>query len=134
MAFQVNGTAVIDGSRNFQSSAFPKTVNGFSIVGSGDMKYVRPTTYGAVGTFTIQCCSTSTGSNNFNSGTTVAGSTLMVLVISGRYYCFDTTTNIGHNTSDLQSYAQSGTWRSLSHQAFDTSAGKHMNILWARIS
>ena len=33
MAFQVNGTAVIDGSRNFQSGAFPKTVNGFSIVG-----------------------------------------------------------------------------------------------------
>ena len=132
MAFQVNGTAVIDGSRNFQSGAFPKTVNGFSIVGSGDMKYIRPTTYGAVGTFTIQCCSTSTGSNNFNSGTTVAGSTLMVLVISGRYYSFDTTR--GHNTSDLQSYAQSGTWRSLSHQAFDTSAGKHMNILWARIS
>ena len=132
MAFQVNGTAVIDGSRNFQSGAFPKTVNGFSIVGSGDMKYIRPTTYGAVGTYTMQYCSTSTGSNNFNAGATTAGSTLMVLIISGRHYSWDTTQ--GHNTSDLTAYAQSGTWRSISHQAFDTTSGKHMNILWARIS
>ena len=104
MAFQVNGTAVIDGSRNFQSGAFPKTVNGFSIVGSGDMKYIRPTTYGAVGTYTMQYCSTSTG-NNFNAGATTAGSTLMVLIISGRHYSWDTTQ--GHNTSDLTAYAQS---------------------------
>lgn len=134
MAFQANGTTLIDSSRDFKSAAFGKTVNGQNVVGSGDMKYVRPTTYGAVGTFTIQCCSTSTGSNNLNAGTTVAGSTLMVLVISGRYYCFDTTVNIGHNTSDLTAYSQSGTWRSLSHQAFDTSSGKHMHVLWARIT
>ena len=132
MPFQANGITLIDSSRDFKAAAFGKTVNGYNVVGTGDMKYVRPTTYGSVGTFTIQCCSTSTGSNNLNAGTTVAGSTLMVLVISGRYYSFDSAQ--GHNTSDLQTYAQSGTWRSLSHQAFDTTAGKHMNILWARIS
>lgn len=132
MAFQVNGTAVIDGSRNFQSGAFPKTVNGFSIVGSGDMKYVRPTTYGAVGTYTMQHCSTSTGSNNFNAGATTAGSTLMVLIVNGRHLSWDTSYGVG--TAGLTAYAQSGTWRSISHQAFDTTAGNHMNILWARIS
>lgn len=132
MAFQANGTTLIDSSRDFKAAAFGKTVNGQNVVGTGDMKYVRPTTYGAVGTYTIQCCSTSTGSNNLNAGTTVAGSTLMVLVISGRYYCFDSAQ--GHNTSELQSYSQSGTWRSLSHQAFSTTSGKHMNVLWARIT
>tara|TARA_Y100000033_G_scaffold32591_1_gene31142 strand:- start:18 stop:416 length:399 start_codon:yes stop_codon:yes gene_type:complete len=132
MPFQANGTTLIDSSRDFKAAAFGKTVNGHNVVGTGDMKYVRPTSYGGVGTFTIQCCSTSTGSNNFNAGATTAGSTLMVLVISGRYYSFDASQ--GHNTSDLQTYAQSGTWRSLSHQALDTTAGKHMNILWARIS
>ncbi|BAQ90233.1 hypothetical protein [uncultured Mediterranean phage uvMED] len=130
MPFQANGTTLIDSARAFQAAAFGKTVNGQNVVGTGDMKYIRPTTYGGVGTFTIQCCSTSTGSNNLNAGTTAAGSTLMVLVISGRHYSFDTT--IGHNTSDLTAYAQSGTWRSISHQAYDTNSGKHMNILWAR--
>mgnify|MGYP003135677784 FL=1 len=132
MAFQVNGTTIIDGSRNFASSAFPKTVNGFSIVGSGDMKYIRPTTYGGVGTYTMQYSSTSTGSNNFNAGTTVAGSTLMVLITSGRHRSWDT--SYGHPTSDLTANTQSGTWRSLSHQAYDTQSGRHMNLFLARIS
>jgi len=132
MSFQVNGTTVIDGSRNFQSSAFPKTVNGLSIVGSGDLKYIRPTTYGGIGTFTMGHCSTSTGSNNFNAGATTAGSTLMVLVVSGRHYTFDA--QAGYATSDLTANSQSGTWRSLSHEAYDTTAGKHMSIFWARIS
>ena len=132
MSFQVNGTTIIDGSRNFASSAFPKTVNGFSIVGSGDMKYIRPTTYGGVGTYTMQHSSTSTGSNNFNAGTTVAGSTLMVLISIGRHRSWDTTR--GHPTSDLTANSQSGTWRSLSHQAFDTQSGRHMNLFLARIS
>ena len=132
MPFQANGTTLIDSSRDFKAAAFGKTVNGHNVVGTGDMKYVRPTSYGGVGTFTIQCCSTSTGSNNFNAGATTAGSTLMVLVISGRYYSFDASQ--GHNTSDLQTYAQSGTWRSLSHQALDTTAGKHMHVLWGRIT
>lgn len=42
MGFQINGTTIIDSSRNFATSAFPKTVNGYAIHGSGDLKYVRP--------------------------------------------------------------------------------------------
>lgn len=42
MGFQVNGTTIIDGSRNFATSAFPKTVNGQAIHGSGELKYIRP--------------------------------------------------------------------------------------------
>ena len=133
MSFQVNGTTVIDGSRNFSSSAFPKTVNGFSIVGSGDMKYFRPTTYGGIGTYTVQYPPASTGSNNFNAGTTTAGSNLMVRYSSaGRYENFDSVE--GHPTSDLTSYSRAGTWRSVSWQAYDTTSGRHMNVWWARIS
>ena len=42
MGFQVNGTTIIDSSRNFATSAFPKTVNGQAIHGTGDLKYIRP--------------------------------------------------------------------------------------------
>lgn len=42
MGFQVNGTTIIDNSRNFATSAFPKTVNGQAIHGSGELKYIRP--------------------------------------------------------------------------------------------
>ncbi len=42
MAFQVNGVTVVDFTRTFASTAFPRTVNGISVLGSGDLKYIRP--------------------------------------------------------------------------------------------
>lgn len=83
MGFQVNGTTIIDSSRNFSSSAFGTTVNGNNLVGTGDIKYVRPgvSTLHVVGDY-ILCGHNNQQSfqnnvlsvNAFDGGTTHAGS------------------------------------------------------------
>ena len=51
MAIKVNGTTVIDDSRNLSNVGGLKTVNGTSLVGSGDISAGASTSINAVGTY-----------------------------------------------------------------------------------
>ena len=51
MAIKVNGTTVIDDSRNLSNVGGLKTVGGTSIIGSGNIAVGSSTAYGAVGTY-----------------------------------------------------------------------------------
>jgi hypothetical protein len=53
MAIKVNGTTVIDDSRNLSNVGGLKTVNGTNLVGSGNISAGASTTFGAVGTYII---------------------------------------------------------------------------------
>ena len=78
MAIKVNGTTVIDDSRNLTSVGGLKTVGGTSILGSGNIDAGASTDLGAVGTYILAMdtsASSSTGTG-YKAGRTVAGSNL----------------------------------------------------------
>ena len=105
MAIKVNGTTVIDDSRNFTNIAGGfKTVNGTSVVGSGDISAGASTTAGAVGTYF-------TGYYNSGSrtafGSTFAGSGLRSQVQGAGSTPYSSSTSV-HSSAGL-----SGTWRAM---------------------
>ena len=53
MAIKVNGTTVIDDSRNLSNVGGLKTVGGASVLGSGDIATGGSTTAGDVGTYAL---------------------------------------------------------------------------------
>ena len=96
MGFQVNGTTIIDSSRNFATSAFPKTVNGQAIHGSGELKYIRPgaSSNHVVGDWIIAghtdvehiAAAGYTGSNIYSKSSFAAGAILAGAGICVRHY------------------------------------------------
>jgi hypothetical protein len=86
MAIKVNGTTVIDDSRNLSNVGGLKTVGGNNLVGSGDVGFKTvngdsligsgnisagaSTTNGDVGTYTYGC---PTGTTNYGTGATASG-------------------------------------------------------------
>ena len=138
MGFQVNGTTVIDGSRNFSSSAFGKTVNGNNLVGTGDIKYVRPgvSSLHVVGDY-ILCSHIDMKSlqNNilpvtrFNGGTTHAGSGF-------HYDNYSETEAFNRYRGYETSFSLSGTWRCTMQGTYtqDYLNYSFHNIFFARIS
>lgn len=144
MGFQVNGTTVIDGSRNFSASSFGTTVNGSNLVGTDEIKYVRPgvSSLHVVGDY-ILCAHEDMQSlannilpvNRFNGGTTHAGSgfkySARVVTSSTKgvraFYRFRTS---------VTSFGLSGTWRCTTQGTFTQD---HLNwflhqVFFARIS
>ena len=127
MAIKVNGTTVIDNSRNFTNIAGGfKTVNGTSVVGSGDISAGASTTYNAVGTYVWARRATGVvieGSTYAGSGLNPAG---------GLRFAFDSADDYGafyitHGPGTL-----SGTWRAMSRQnAYSNQASYN---LYVRIS
>ena len=119
MAIKINGTTVIDDSRNLANVGGLKTVNGTSLVGSGNISAGASTTAGAVGTYGIM--------RNANPGyftfATYVGST----TVAGSSICF-TNLNGGSNGGTA-----SGTWRCLYSSSSFTS-GEGGAGLWVRIS
>ena len=137
MAFQVNGTTIIDFARTFQSSAFPRTVNGFSVLGSGDLKYIRP---GAVSNHVIgdyiYCGHSSANytsgysSSVFQAGTTHAASGF----VRDKHIAFDYSYRTG---GDAPVTGISGTWRVASEGMFDTNSNNNafqQDMMFVRIS
>ena len=124
MGFQINGTTIIDGSRNFSASAFPKVVNGVSLVGSGDAAYKRPGTVSnhVVGDYLLVAHSPGTTRVG---GDTVAG--------SGFYYHGGGQCLYEFTTSNT-SIVISGTWRVCVKGFFDSSQATYQNAFYARIS
>ena len=125
MGFQVNGTTIIDSSRSFQSSAFPKVVNGASLVGSGDLAFKRAgvSSNHVVGDYILAAQQPAT----YVGGNTVAG--------SGFYY-HSNGFCIYEAYSGLTSISLSGTWRFCMYGSYDTSSSNptYQNLFYARIS
>ena len=129
MAIQVGGTTVIDDSRNFTNIAGGfKTVNGSSVVGSGDISAGASTTAGAVGTYIIGRPANYT---NYVYNNTASG--LYGLSVG---YSEDRVAQRYINTWRVSGTIQSmsGTWRCMSPAGQNgTSAVAHPG-LWVRIS
>jgi len=114
MAIKVNGTTVIDDSRNFTNinSGF-KTVNGTSVVGSGDISAGASTTYGAVGTYILGA----EDNGEYTENTTLAGSTLYIggFTTSSDSISFD---GSGGAMRLVRGGSQSGTWRRMNRSNY----------------
>ena len=129
MAIKVNGTTVIDDSRNFSNIAGGfKTVNGTSVVGSGDISAGASTTYADVGTYVIAgILSTTLRTGGF----TTAGSNL--LTYDNGSNAFPVSSVIG-STSQV-SAGLSGTWRLMAARLrYSTGSTSAVSGLWVRIS
>jgi len=82
MAIQVNGTTVIDDSRNLSNVGGLKTVGGTSILGSGNIATGGSTTHYAVGTYLLAQHDGDNGTY-IQPGSTTAGSKLRAAVVCG---------------------------------------------------
>ena len=102
MAIKVNGTTVIDDSRNLSNVGGLKTVGGASVLGSGDIATGGSTTAGDVGTYALLRF----GGDIGTVGSTHSGSSLS--------YCCDTD-SAGNNIIISYSGTPSGTWRLMGH-------------------
>lgn len=152
MVFQVNGTTILDMNRTFTNSVFPATVNGQSVLGTGDMKYVRPgSTSFEVGDYLVASHSgmnSSHTSSTFDANTTHAGSGLIWYTDgfafqggpNGTWSSSDdkvatdawevNSAQNGYNSLSLIA----GTWRVVVRGMWDTSLSNKMPAFWARIS
>lgn len=100
MAIKINGTTVIDDSRNLSNVGGLKTVNGTSLVGSGNISAGASTTAGAVGTYAFL--------GGYSAGASYTG---FNVAISG--------SNLTYSTDNgMESGSPSGTWYSRGHAAF----------------
>lgn len=130
MAIKVGGTTVIDDSRNFTNIAGGfKTVNGTSVVGSGDISAGASTTAGAVGTYMFARRNTA---SDVAFGSTAAGSSLLpasaTYSVNAPYYDVQLT-----GTGPTQS----GTWRCMGYYDYSAYSNvSHVNGVtsWVRIS
>ena len=126
MAIKVNGTTVIDDSRNFTNIAGGfKTVNGTSVVGSGDISAGASTSQGAVGTYTW---GRPADTSNYGPNSTVSGLySASYLANAAPYRSGSNWYNYGNLT------ALSGTWRTMNGAGADGYGSAGLG-LWVRIS
>jgi hypothetical protein len=129
MAIKVNGTTVIDDSRNVQNVGGFKTVNGTSVVGSGNISAGASTSLGAVGTYAY-----GRPANNTSYGVGATASNITTLSAYG--------TNVPYwwPASGFQSVGTSqqlsGTWRTMTGaHSIGTGTYEYSSMgLWVRIS
>ena len=126
MAIKVNGTTVIDNSRNFTNIAGGfKTVNGTSVVGSGNISAGASTTGGAVGTYTYGRPQNGT---TYSIGSTA--SNLKAVAPSQGIPQWHYQYNYWVSTQGITS--MSGTWRAMSPAP---ASGDYSAVgIWVRIS
>ena len=129
MSYQVNGTTIIDSNRNFQASAFSRTINGLTLIGSGDLRWNRNLTWGAVGTYGVFV--TTRGSNyDVSSNATASGSNLYYNGSSNYGYSYPMVRASGW----VQSGGVSGTWRHTSYRSKSIYGSDRAAEFWCRIS
>lgn len=157
MVFQVNGTTILDMNRTFANSVFPATVNGFSVLGTGDMQFQRAGTQHplVVGDYIVASHSGFNSTHTyatFDANTTHAGSGL-IWYSSGETFVGGNTGNVSTwSSSDDRAASQaltgnspitshnyfgltiSGTWRVVVRGVWDTSLANKQAMFWARIS
>jgi len=106
MAIKVNGTTVIDDSRNISNIAGGfKTINSTSILGSGDISAGSSTTYDAVGTYVF----------GYRASTITQNSTYAGSSIQPAGYGTDAQSNDAVKTPNAAKGGSSlsGTWRAM---------------------
>ena len=129
MAIKVNGTTVIDDSRNLSNVGGLKTVNGTSLVGSGNISAGASTSYNAVGTYIF--------GHLYNTGGAVANTT----------YPGSGINPAGHDHSNISaansvdsgyltrgSQTLSGTWRAMGQARYLSGSNRSRITLFVRIS
>lgn len=128
MAIQVSGTTVIDDSRNLQNVGGLKTINGNSLVGSGNISAGASTTGGAVGTYTI--------GRPANNSSYVVGNTASGIYSMGQNQDQYPPRYRGNLGFQAYNQAMSGTWRCMSRSYSQTSGSYPSGYvgLWVRIS
>jgi len=114
MAIKVNGTTVIDDSRNLQNVQGIKTINNTSILGSGNISAGASTTVGAVGTYGFLQYPSPQGPG-------------YTLAASGTYPRW-----VNANGGTWTASYPSGTWQL--HGRIDNAYGGTSSSLWLRIS
>lgn len=121
MAIKVNGTTVIDDSRNLANVGGLKTVNGTSLVGSGNISAGASTTFDAVGTYGFMVGNDYSGgwTSTVNRNATVSGSRIRFTNGSG---------------SPDGAYTPSGTWRLMGGYMVAYNSGSGSANVWVRIS
>jgi hypothetical protein len=129
MAIQVGGTTVIDNTPNLVNVGGLKTINGTSILGSGNISAGASTTEGAVGTY-LACGSAST--SNVSYGGTISGSNLK-LNNANAISPFGQS-SFSYYTYAAASTAISGTWRLMGGHVNATASSQYFTALWVRIS
>jgi len=159
MAIQVNGTTVIDNSRNLSNVGGLKTVGGTAILGSGDIAVGGSTALGAVGTYILAAdtgMDSSLGTQGYKAGRTASGSALLPRAAMGaikNVFGNATSTSgtdigksaalpsgyyFGQGVTDNNTYA--GSWRMMSPganlmgQSSSAGWGGGMTALWVRYS
>lgn len=118
MAIKVNGTTVIDDSRNLSNVGGLKTVNGNSLVGSGNISAGASTSWGAVGTYTMAGIQGGSGTV-YTGGQTFSGSSLK-LNTSGVSPFGDGSAQAYYSSSHWSSNTLSGTWRLMNNSTRPT--------------
>lgn len=130
MAIKVNGTTVIDNSRNFTNIAGGfKTVNGVSVVGSGNISAGSSTSYNAVGTYVFGHLY-NTGGANANS--TYAGSGINPAGLDHSNTAYANSVDSGYVTRG--SGTLSGTWRAMGTSYYPSGSNRSRYTLFVRIS
>lgn len=134
MAIKVGGTTVIDDSRNISNVGGLKTVNGTSILGSGDIEAGASTDTGAVGT-TIFGYTSISASGTLPFGSTRSGSSVypMALMATGGPGTGDYGTGSGPQYAQ-RAGGQSGTWRVMGQNMTKYSNTGHTFTCFTRIS
>ena len=130
MAIKVNGTTVIDDSRNLSNVGGLKTVNGTSLVGSGNISAGASTTNGAVGTY---LWGRPANSSAYSFGSTASGVHAARSTQVGSVFGYSSGNYWDGATSDGQ---QSGTWRCMGgvgRNNYSWGGIGHLG-LWVRIS
>ena len=123
----IGGTEVIDSSRNLSNIAGGfRTVNGTSVVGSGDISAGASTTFGAVGTYAQ---GRPANSNNYALGSTTSGMVAVNSRGSTAYY------EGGSGWQNVESTsALSGTWRNMGGAGRNSTYNTGAVGIWVRIS
>ena len=125
MAIKVNGTTVIDDSRNLANVGGLKTVNGTSLVGSGNISAGASTSYNAVGTYAYLFYDGAT-----TEGTTRAGSSLYPGAVNN-WQSLPADGSVG-GFMIRGGTSVSGTWRLMGRN--NSSSEPRFLSVWVRIS
>ena len=129
MAIKVNGTTVIDNSRNLTNVGGLKTVNGTSLVGSGNISAGASTSYNAVGTYIF---GTIYNTGGVVHGSTYAGSSISPAGLDHSNLYPDNSVDSGYLTRDPSTL--SGTWRGMGRSRYYSGSNRSRVTLFVRIS
>ena len=133
MAIKIGGTTVIDDNRNLSNVGGLKTINGSSLVGSGNISAGANTGWNQVGTYAIGRPNNQTG---YNYGATSSGVKAVTMDGGNGIDSFPKRSQAyGWNHGSTSTTSLSGTWRCMTKvKAASNQYSQVPCALWVRIS